>query len=577
MSLNRREFLQALAVASAGGMALQSNFVNAQSSAQKFYDLPKFGNVHFLHFTDCHAQLLPIYFREPNVNLGIGAQEGKTPHLVGEYFLKANGIKPGTRDAHAFTYLDYVAAAQNYGKMGGFAHMATLVKQLKANRPGALLLDGGDTWQGSGTALWTNAQDMVDAALALGVDVMTPHWEMTYGEERVMEIVNGDFKGKVSFVAQNVKTADFGDSVFNPYVMKVQNGIQVAIIGQAFPYTPIANPRYFTPNWTFGIQEENLQKTIDEVRSKGAKVVVLLSHNGMDVDLKMASRVSGLDAIMGGHTHDGVPIPVKVKNRGGVTLVTNAGSNTKFLAALDFDVKGGKAVDFRYKLFPIFSNLIPADPAMSKLITKVRAPYEAKLSEKLATTEGLLYRRGNFNGSFDQLILDGMLAQKNAEIAFSPGFRWGTSLLPGQAITRENLLDQTAITYPYSTVTDMSGETIKTILEDVADNLFNPDPYYQQGGDMVRVGGMQYTIDPAETAGKRISDMRLNGKAIEANKMYKVAGWAPVSEAARDAKTEPIWDVIERHLRDIKVVKAVQLNEPMIKGVSNNPGMVALK
>jgi sulfur-oxidizing protein SoxB len=359
--------------------------------------------------------------------------------------------------------------------------------------------------------------------------------------------------------------------------MKVQNGIQVAIIGQAFPYTPIANPRYFTPNWTFGIQEENLQKTIDEVKSKGAKVVVLLSHNGMDVDLKLASRVSGLDAIMGGHTHDGVPIPVKVKNAGGVTLVTNAGSNTKFLAALDFDVKGGKAVDFRYKLFPVFSNLIPADPVMSKLITKVRAPYEAKLNEKLATTEGLLYRRGNFNGSFDQLILDGMIAQKNAEIAFSPGFRWGTSLLPGQAITRENLLDQTAITYPYSTVTEMSGETIKTILEDVADNLFNPDPYYQQGGDMVRVGGMQYTIDPAETAGKRITDMRLKGKPIEANKMYKVAGWAPVSEAARDAKTEPIWDVIERHLRDIKVVKAVQLNEPIIKGVSNNPGMVALK
>ena len=577
MSLNRREFLQALAVASAGGMSLQSNFVNAQSSAQKFYDLPKFGNVHFLHFTDCHAQLLPIYFREPNVNLGIGAQEGKTPHLVGEYFLKANGIQPGTRDAHAFTYLDYVAAAQNYGKMGGFAHMATLVKQLKANRPGALLLDGGDTWQGSGTALWTNAQDMVDAALALGVDVMTPHWEMTYGEERVMQIVNGDFKGKVSFVAQNITTSDFGDSVFNPYVMKVQNGIQVAIIGQAFPYTPIANPRYFTPNWTFGIQEENLQKTINEVKSKGAKVVVLLSHNGMDVDLKLASRVSGLDAIMGGHTHDGVPIPVKVKNAGGVTLVTNAGSNTKFLAALDFDVKGGKAVDFRYKLFPVFSNLIPADPVMNKLITKVRAPYEEKLNEKLATTEGLLYRRGNFNGSFDQLILDGMMAQKNAEIAFSPGFRWGTSLLPGQAITRENLLDQTAITYPYSTVTEMSGETIKTILEDVADNLFNPDPYYQQGGDMVRVGGMQYTIDPAETAGKRITDMRLKGKPIEANKMYKVAGWAPVSEAARDAKTEPIWDVIERHLRDIKVVKAVQLNEPIIKGVSNNPGMVALK
>ena len=576
MSLSRRDFLQALAIASAGGMSLQSNFVNAQSTAQQFYDLPKFGNVHFLHYTDCHAQLLPIYFREPNVNIGIGTQEGKTPHLVGEYFLKANSISAGTRDAHAFTYLDYVAAAQNYGKMGGFAHMATLIKQMKATRPGALLLDGGDTWQGSGTALWTNGQDMVDAALALGVDVMTPHWEMTLGEKRVMEIVNGDFKGKVSFIAQNIKTADFGDMVFNPYVMKVQNGVQVAIIGQAFPYTPIANPRYFTPDWTFGIQEENMQKTIDEVRSKGAKVVVLLSHNGMDVDLKMASRVRGLDAILGGHTHDGVPIPVKVKNAGGVTLVTNAGSNSKFLGVLDFDVKGGKPVDFRYKLFPIFSNMIPADPTMSKLITKIRAPYETKLNEKLATTEGLLYRRGNFNGSFDQLILDGLMSQKNAEIAFSPGFRWGTSLLPGQAITRENLLDQTAITYPYTTVTNMTGETIKTILEDVADNLFNPDPYYQQGGDMVRVGGMQYTIDPVQTAGKRIMDMRLNGKAIEANKTYKVAGWAPVSEEARNTGGEPIWDLIERHLKDVKVVKAVKLNEPIIKGVSNNPGMAPI-
>jgi len=576
MSLNRREFLQALAIASAGGMSLQSNFANAQTTAQKFYDLPKFGNVHFLHYTDCHAQLLPIYFREPNVNLGIGAQEGKTPHLVGEYFLKANGIKPGTRDAHAFTYLDYVAAAQNYGKMGGFAHMASLIKQIKASRPGALLLDGGDTWQGSATALWTNGQDMVDAALLLGVDVMTPHWEMTLGEKRVMEIVNGDFKGKVSFLAQNIKTADFGDSVFNPYVMKVQNSVQVAIIGQAFPYTPIANPRYFTPDWTFGIQEENLQKTISEVKAKGAKVVVLLSHNGMDVDLKMASRITGLDAIMGGHTHDGVPIPVKVKNSGGVTLVTNAGSNSKFLGVLDFDVKGGKPVDFRYKLFPIFSNMIPADPAMNKLIAKVRAPYEAKLNEKLATTDGLLYRRGNFNGSFDQLILDGLMAQKNAEIAFSPGFRWGTSLLPGQAITRENLLDQTAITYPYTTVSNMTGETIKTILEDVADNLFNPDPYYQQGGDMVRVGGMQYTIDPAASAGKRISDMRLNGKDIDPSKTYKVAGWAPVSEDAKNVGGEPIWDVMERHLRDVKVVKAVKLNEPIIKGLKNNPGMVSL-
>lgn len=573
MSLNRREFMQALAFASAGGMSLQSNFASAQSAAQKFYDLPKFGNVHLLHFTDCHAQLLPIYFREPNVNLGIGAQKGKEPHLVGEYFLKANGIKPGTRDAHAFTYLDFAAAAQNYGKMGGFAHMSTLVKQLKATRPGALLLDGGDTWQGSGTSLWTNGQDMVDAALNLGVDIMTPHWEMTLGEKRVMEIVQKDFQGKVSFIAQNIKTADFGDSVFSPYVIRNMNGVSVAIIGQAFPYTPIANPRYFTPDWTFGIQEEHLQKMIDEVKGKGAKVVVLLSHNGMDVDLKMASRVRGLDAIMGGHTHDGVPIPVKVKNAGGITLVTNAGSNGKFLGVLDFDVKGGKAVDFRYKLLPIFSNLLPADQSMAQLIQKVRAPYEAKLAETLAVTEGTLYRRGNFNGSFDQVILDGLMAQKNAEIAFSPGFRWGTSLLPGQPITMEHLLDQTAITYPYTTVTNMTGETIKTILEDVADNLFNPDPYYQQGGDMVRVGGLQYTIDPAGSMGSRISEMRLNGKLIDASKTYRVAGWAPVSEEAKNAGGEPIWDVIARHLRDVKTVKAVKLNEPIIKGVAGNPGM----
>jgi sulfur-oxidizing protein SoxB len=576
MSFSRREFLQALAVASAGGMSLQSNFSHAQSAAQKFYDLPKFGNVHFLHFTDCHAQLLPIYFREPNVNLGIGAQEGKPPHLVGEYLLKFYGVKPGTRDAHAFTYLDYASAAKTYGKVGGFAHLATLVKQIKANRPGALLLDGGDTWQGSGTALWTNGQDMVDACLAMGVDVMTPHWEMTLGEKRVMEIVEKDFRGKVSFVAQNIKTADFGDAVFAPYAMKTMNGVQVAVVGQAFPYTPIANPRYFTPNWTFGIQEENMQKVVDEARAKGAKVVVVLSHNGMDVDLKMASRVRGIDAIMGGHTHDGVPAPVKVKNPGGVTLVTNAGSNGKFLGVLDFDVKGGKVSDFRYKLLPVFSNLLPADVGMSALIKKIRAPYESKLAEKLAVTDGLLYRRGNFNGSFDQVILDGLLKQKNAEISFSPGFRWGTSLLPGESITMEHLLDQTAITYPYTTVTNMSGEMIKTVLEDVADNLFNPDPYYQQGGDMVRVGGLQYTIDPAGGAGKRISEMRLNGNLIEAGKTYKVAGWAPVSEEAKNAGGEAIWDLMARHLREVKTIKAVKLNEPVIKGVKGNPGMAPI-
>lgn len=572
MGMSRREFVQLMAIASAAGLSLGSGTSRAQA-ATTLYDLPKFGNVHLMHFTDCHAQLKPIYFREPNVNLGFDSQFGKPPHLVGDAFLKFYGIKPGTHEAHALTYLDFDKAALQYGKVGGFAHLATLVKQVRASRPGALLLDGGDTWQGSGTALWTKGQDMVDACLALGVDIMTAHWEMTLGEERVKEIVEKDFAGKVNFVAQNIKTTDFEDPVFDAFVMREMNGIPVAIIGQAFPYTPIANPRYLVENWSFGIDEENMQKTVNLARSKGAQVVVVLSHNGMDVDLKMASRVRGIDAIMGGHTHDGVPVPVKVTNPGGVTLVTNAGSNSKFLGVLDFDVKNGKVSDFRYRLLPVFADLIPADKPMDALITKIRAPFETKLNEKLATAEGTLYRRGNFNGTFDQLIVDGLINMKGAEIAFSPGFRWGTSILPGQAITMEHLLDQTAITYPYTTMTPMSGEMIKTVLEDVADNLFNPDPYYQQGGDMVRVGGMQYTIDPTASAGNRISDMRLGDKPIEASKTYKVAGWAPVSEAARDAGGEPIWDVMATYLRQIKTVAAKAPNTPVIKGASNNPGM----
>ena len=575
MSMNRREFLHLLAVASAGGMALHGEANAAQIAAKNFYDLPKFGNVHLLHFTDCHAQLLPTFFREPNVNLGIGAQAGKAPHLVGEALLRAFGIAPGSREAYAFTHLNFEAAARQYGKVGGFAHMATLVRQLKANRPGALLLDGGDTWQGSGTALWSQGQDMVDAALRLGVDVMIAHWEMTLGEARVKQIIENDFKDKITFLAQNIVTADFGDAVFEPYTMRVMNGVQVAIIGQAFPYTPVANPRYLVPNWTFGIQEESMQKRVNEVRAKGAQAVVLLSHNGMDVDLKLASRVTGIDVILGGHTHDGVPAPIKVENTAGITLVTNAGSNGKYLAVLDLEVKGNTVTDVRYKLMPIFANLLPADTAMSTLIKKIRAPFETKLTEKLAVTEGLLYRRGNFNGSFDQLILDGLMAEKNAEMAFSPGFRWGTSLLPGQAITLEHLLDQTAISYPWTTVTNMSGTTIKTILEDVADNLFNPDPYYQQGGDMVRVGGLQYSIDPNAVAGQRISAMNLRGKAIEAEKIYKVAGWAPVAEAARDVGGEPIWDLMSRYLKSLKTVKARQLNLPVIKGVAGNPGIAS--
>jgi len=570
-NMNRREFMQMLAIASAGGFALDHRAVHAgPEKAAAMYDLPRFGNVHLLHMTDCHAQLNPIYFREPNVNLGVAGSRGQAPHLVGERLLKHFGIKPGGAEAHAFTYLDFDKAAKTYGKVGGFAHLATLVKRLKSSRPGALLLDGGDTWQGSATALWTKGQDMIDSCLELGVDVMTGHWEFTLGDKRVKEVIEKDFKGKVDFVAQNVQTNDFGDQVFPPYVFKEINGVSVAIVGQAFPYTPIANPRYFTPEWSFGIKEAELQKVVDEVRGKGAQLVVLLSHNGMDVDLKLASRVTGIDAILGGHTHDGVPAPVPVKNAKGQTLVTNAGSNGKFLGVLDFDVKNGKIAGFKYRLLPVFANLLPADKGMEALITKIRAPYEAKLAEKLATTEGLLYRRGNFNGTFDQLILDGLMAVKGAEIAFSPGFRWGTSLLPGQTITMEHLMDQTAITYPQTTVNELSGETIKTVLEDVADNLFNPDPYYQQGGDMVRVGGLRYTCDPNGKMGSRISNMMLGGKAIDASRKYKVAGWAPVAEGAAG---EPIWEVMSAYLRNVKTIKPKKLNLPELIGMKGNPGI----
>jgi sulfur-oxidizing protein SoxB len=577
MNLSKRDFLQVLGAASAAGMALgQHAEADAATAQQGLYDLPRFGNVSLLHMTDCHAQLKPIYFREPSVNLGLGSMQGQLPHLVGESLLKFAGVRPGTPLAHGYTMVDFEKAARRYGRVGGFAHLATLVKMLKASRPGALLLDGGDTWQGSATALWTDAQDMVDACKLLGVDVMTGHWEFTYGMERVKEIVEKDFKGTIDFVAQNVKTTDFGDPVFAPYVIKPINGVPVAIIGQAFPYTPIANPRYMVADWSFGIQDDNLQKMVDEARGKGAQVVVVLSHNGMDVDLKMASRVRGVDAIFGGHTHDGVPVAVPVKNPGGTTLVTNAGSNSKFLGVMDFEVKDGKVTDYRYKLLPVFANQLKADAEMQALITKVRAPYETKLAEKLAVTDGLLYRRGNFNGSWDQLICDALIEVQGADLSFSPGFRWGTTLLPGDVITRELLMDQLAITYPYATLTPMSGETIKTVLEDVADNLFNPDPYYQQGGDMVRVGGLTYTCTPGEKMGSRISDMRLQGRPIEAGKTYKVAGWAPVAEEAKSQPgVKPVWDVVETWLKSQGGrVKARRVNTPQLVGMSGNPGMV---
>jgi len=558
-----------LAVATAAGFPIGKG-ANAFAKESDMYDVPKYGNVSLLHFTDCHAQLLPIYFREPNINIGVGAAKGRPPHIVGEHLLKAYNIKPGSIEAHAFTYLDFEEACRKYGKVGGFAHLATLVKKVRAARPGSLLLDSGDTWQGSATSLWTRGQDMVDAQKLLGVDVMTGHWEFTYGAERVKEIIDKDLKGHIDFVAQNVNDATWGDRIFKPYVIKNINGVPVAIIGQAFPYTPIANPRYLFPEWSFGIKDNGMQEMVDKARAEGAQVCVALSHNGADVDIKMASRVHGLDVILGGHTHDAIPQPVKVKNSGGTTLVINSGSNGKFLSVLDLEVRNKKVAGFRYKLLPVFSNLLPADSKMQAHIDKVRRPYERKLSEKLAVTESVLYRRGNFNGTFDQMILDAMMEVQGAEIAFSPGFRWGTSLLPGDPITMDRLMDQTAITYATSTLNELSGTQIKVILEDIADNLFNEDPYYQQGGDMVRVGGLKYSIRPTSKIGKRISDMTLNGDPIDPDKKYKVAGWASIQKQP-DGKPQ-IWDTVAEYLRNKKTIHISEPNVPKIVGLGGNPG-----
>jgi sulfur-oxidizing protein SoxB len=566
--MTRREFLEVLAAAMAAGIALPQ--ARATTGVVDMYALPRpRGKVTLMHFTDCHGQLLPVHFREPDVNIGVGAAEGRPPHLVGEALLERFGVKRGTPLAHACAHLDFVELARKYGKVGGFAHLATLVERVREQRPGALLLDGGDNWQGSATALWTQGADMRSASRALGVDVMTGHWEFTYGAPRVMQAIERDL-GRIEFLAQNVRTADFDDPVFKAYTLREVNGIPVGIIGQAFPYTPIANPRHFVPDWTFGIQEERLQETADELRAKGAWTVVLLSHNGMDVDLKLASRVTGIDVILGGHTHDAVLQPAPVKNAKGTTLVTNAGCNGKFLAVLDMDVQRGGLKGYEYRLLPVFSDMLQPDAAMSALIRKQRGPYEAKLSEQLAVSEGLLYRRGNFNGTLDQVILDALLAVKDAEIAFSPGFRWGTSVLPGMPITMDDVMNATAITYPFVTVNVLNGESIKALLEDICDNLFNPDPYYQQGGDMVRIGRLRYTCDPTKPMGSRIANLMLEGKPIDASRRYKVVSWAPVAEGASG---EPVWEVVAAYMRDRKTLPTPALNRPRLAGVAGNPGI----
>lgn len=581
MHLNRREFNQLLTMAVGAGMFAGPVSALAGSAKLDPYAIPKFGNTRLLHFTDTHAQLNPIYFREPNVNLGYGPAFGKAPHLVGKALTERFSLSNPSLQ-HAFTYINFTEAALKYGKVGGFAHLKTLIDRLRSEVgiEKSLLLDGGDTWQGSGTAYWTRGKDMVGACNILGVDVMTGHWEFTYEEEEIHNLVD---ELDAEFIAQNIRVTEealFDDAkaydedtghAFKPYIIKEMDGVRVAVIGQAFPYTPIANPQRFIPNWSFGIRDSEMQELVNDIRSnEKPDAVVLLSHNGMDVDLKMASIVSGVDVILGGHTHDGVPGAIPVKNDGGTTLVTNAGSNGKFLGVMDLDIQKGKVKGYQYKLLPVFSNLLEADKEMTSYIETVRKPYIEKLSEELAVCDDLLYRRGNFNGTFDQVICDAQRAVGDAQISLSPGFRWGTTVLPGQAITMENVMDQTAITYPETYVREMTGEEIKLILEDVCDNLFNLDPYYQQGGDMVRLGGMDYVCDPTEKINSRISNMQLDdGTIIDATKKYKVAGWATVGS---QSPGKPIWDVVSEYLRDEKELKIKKLNQPKLKNVKNNPG-----
>ena len=549
--MQRRRFLQALI---ALGFLPDTSRV-ASATLDDIYRFPSFGNASILHFTDCHAQLTPVYYREPD-NESLRALKGNQFSLLaGLDFLDFFGITPNNVQAHAFTSLNFVEAAEQYGKMGGFSYLATLVKQMRAERgeENTVLLDGGDSWQGSATALWTQGQDMVGASNLLAVDAMTGHWEFTYGERQVKENL-AQFQGE--FLGQNVTLTEEAafragieqGPVFKPYVIKQLAKARIAVIGQAFPYTPIANPRYLMPDWQFGIQEQKLQQQIDEIRDgKVADAVVLLSHNGLAVDLKLAARVSGLDVILGGHTHHALPRPITVSNARGKTLVTNAGSHGKFLAVLDLVIKAGSVRDFRYRLVPVFSNFLAADQQMAAYIKQVRAPYLQQLSEPLAQTERLLYRRDSFGGPFDQLILLALQQATGCQIVLSPGFRWGSSLLPGDCITVEDVFNHTAITYPETYQTTLTGGQLKTLLEDVGDNLFNPDPYYQQGGDMVRVSGMHYRCHPTRKHGERISEMRLDsGELIESSKHYSVAGWATTQQ---QSKGLPVWSVVIDYLR----------------------------
>ena len=578
MSIRRRDFLKVSAAAVVFG-ATSARARAAESPS--IYEIERFGDARILHITDTHAQLQPVFFREPSANIGIGEMLGRPPHLVGDAFLAHFAIRPDSADAYAFTFIDFEKSAQRFGKLGGFAHLKTLIDHLRndVGQERSLLLDGGDLWQGTGLANTLQGADMVEAANLLGIEAMTGHWEFTYGETALRANLER-FKGE--FLAQNVfltEEAAFNDAkafdppsgrVFKPATIKEIGGYRVAIIGQAFPYVPIAHPKRFTPDWTFGVREEELQKLVDALRRNDkVDAVLLLSHNGMDVDLKLARRVTGIDVILGGHTHDAVPQPLAVTNAGGKTLVTNAGSNGKFLGVLDLALAKGQVADFRYRLLPVYSELLKPDSTMLALVDRLHATHSKSWNDKIATADALLYRRGNFSGPMDQLICDALRRELNAEIALSPGFRWGTTVLAGRPLTMEEVLSETAITYPETYLQTMTGSQIKDLLEDVCDNLFNADPYYQQGGDMVRVGGLSYACAPAESIGRRISELRLgDGSLLEAEKHYKVAGWASVNKQ----EGTPIWDVVANHLRSGGFT-GTRASGVALKGVEGNPGI----
>ncbi len=543
--LSRRDFLQ-VGAATAALIGTGTGFGRrAAAQAVTQDDLLNFdsvGNVTLLHVTDVHAQLVPVYFREPSVNLGVGEVAGLPPHITGESFLSRFGMQPGSYGAYTMASEDFQSLARNYGRVGGFDRLATLIKAIRAERPNnTLFLDGGDTWQGSYTSLATNGADMVKVMNALQTDAMTAHWEFTYGTDRVNELVEAL---NFPFLASNIRDTDWEEPVFDAISYFEKGGAKIAVIGQAFPYTPIANPRYMIPEWSFGIREEAVQESVDAAKAEGADLIVLLSHNGFDVDRKLASRVQGIDVILTGHTHDAIPEAIKV----GKTLLIASGSHGKFLSRLDLDVRDGEVKDFRYKLIPVLSDAISPDAEMAAMIDDIRAPHKAVIEEELGTTDSLLYRRGNFNGTFDDLICQALLAERDAEIALSPGFRWGATLLPGQPITGDDVYNMTAITYPNAYRSEMSGQLLKDILEDVADNLFNTDPYYQQGGDMVRVGGMGYRIDPSKEIGSRVTDMVHlgSGQPIEAEKAYVVSGWASVNEGTEGP---PVYDIVSDYVR----------------------------